>query len=1212
MFGSRVGLVACLVLLCADRASSSHFQQYCNSQKKTNAFGTNCLPLPCDGTMLPAAMCSFTVKVGDVVVGANAVFYGMVGTVVCESAAGSFLILWDHYFAGLSHTDADPTMHCTGCADPYMTLTTRQQLWWMACKDLVPHAGTPVPPVPWVNTPSPVNVSKDDREVHVVWGNPTLYPTSVVVPPNTITNPAGPLVAYIGVNLGPVTVQTILPAGMSAVELYGTCQISAGNATVFTPQHTVELNRGVAVFDPLTVQADAMYLNNPTQVALAVTCTPRAGTLGYNVSQDTTIIPLDVNAQPAATAVPATPVPPPPTLEPAQFTMVPPKLGNLTFAPADCARDPKLCPFDCHVADWSPWSVCNGTCGAYSVLTRYRTVLKPERHGGTPCSDYSLFETSPCNRFECGHMCVHEIKGDGSTAGSPGDWTCGHYSSIRSPQMYQNGSTSLSVVAGCAALKPGVSTNAVFHFEDANVSLSVSDPIQVTLSAGSVGTSCNLINTRPCVRIAAQVSKYGDGPWETCGVYDHTDHKGMEYEGGAHASVQCESPFRTNRLFVRMVPEPVISPGTLGAGAVVGGQAFPAGWGNPAQDVRPDGHPYGGFMGSGQYSTVFLTRVKVSAPCVRNCILSEWGPWSACSNPCNGGRKTRSRLVLVSAQNGGAECAPTSETVACNSDHCNQDCEFTAYSIWGDCSVSCGGGVQQRSREIVHHASASGVPCPAELVETRPCNPDPCGEDCQVTGWSDWQDCTATCGGGVSTRLRFVVRNGTASGEPCPHLKESRPCGTDPCPAVPQAGLSPDFGLTPELISPDAGGGNTDDTPAPPGTDTDSPDLPPVYTGPLLRVRFADSPVEVPAPGRVEEVLGEDLAAFVVAMDALSWTTLDELPAGVEAFVDVASLDTRFNVSGTTRVRLSGAGTAAFTDLRLNTDDADAAGRVTPVDLMFSVVLVPDTPEVRAAPLFRRLRVAPAPSQPRSSDPAWSGRYVVAAYNAAVESFDAAAWRTGVAAALSVDAADVELVAVREDAGGVPGLVGAMCASAGGGGGGGGGGRSIVVFRVKGDADDSAEDAFLKGSLLPGNPLSKLGCGAAYAFSGYAADPRVRPYLDSAGEHLTFSPPPTPVPEEPASTNWALLLGILLPLLCLSWVAAAFLLYKAKGALLAQDNGEAKGETKATPEDSAEGTSEEGAAHPLQPHGSGGSGGQHGENPIDSVFGRPVNPQSPL
>ena len=58
--------------------------------------------------------------------------------------------------------------------------------------------------------------------------------------------------------------------------------------------------------------------------------------------------------------------------------------------------------------------------------------------------------------------------------------------------------------------------------------------------------------------------------------------------------------------------------------------------------------------------------------------------------------------------------------------------------------------------------------------------PDPV--DCVLTAWSPFTDCTATCGGGIQTRSRSVDTLPLYGGEPCSTaLSQSQSCNADPC-----------------------------------------------------------------------------------------------------------------------------------------------------------------------------------------------------------------------------------------------------------------------------------------------------------------------------------------------------------------------------------------------------------------------------------------------
>ena len=54
------------------------------------------------------------------------------------------------------------------------------------------------------------------------------------------------------------------------------------------------------------------------------------------------------------------------------------------------------------------------------------------------------------------------------------------------------------------------------------------------------------------------------------------------------------------------------------------------------------------------------------------------------------------------------------------------DCKWTEFSLWSECSQSCGGGVQSRERTIEILARNGGQPCRGETREKRQCNTHKC------------------------------------------------------------------------------------------------------------------------------------------------------------------------------------------------------------------------------------------------------------------------------------------------------------------------------------------------------------------------------------------------------------------------------------------------------------------------------------------------------
>ena len=151
------------------------------------------------------------------------------------------------------------------------------------------------------------------------------------------------------------------------------------------------------------------------------------------------------------------------------------------------------------------------------------------------------------------------------------------------------------------------------------------------------------------------------------------------------------------------------------------------------------------------------------------------------------------------------------------------DCQLSTWSSWIDCSTTCGGGTQHRSRVVEKVAQNGGVICSGSLVETQACNTQTCvppqgkvtefffylsvptfltmlniiiiettrcnlsfltAVDCQFSTWSTWVDCSATCGNGTQLRSRLVEQNAENNGAPCTgSLIESQICNSQSCPS---------------------------------------------------------------------------------------------------------------------------------------------------------------------------------------------------------------------------------------------------------------------------------------------------------------------------------------------------------------------------------------------------------------------------------------------
>ncbi|KAI8778137.1 thrombospondin type-1 domain-containing protein 7A, partial [Biomphalaria glabrata] len=185
-------------------------------------------------------------------------------------------------------------------------------------------------------------------------------------------------------------------------------------------------------------------------------------------------------------------------------------------------------------------------------------------------------------------------------------------------------------------------------------------------------------------------------------------------------------------------------------------------------------------------------------PCPEDCIVSEWGSWSSCPNPCDiqlGGRvvRTRARQIL-SSQLQGRSCPYQSNLRQTEPCPVLQDCETYQWEVssWGTCVLEqerskCGRGTQTRNVDCftARKVRAPSYKCLEKIqpVMTQTCVV-PCPSDCELTEWSDWSTCGVTCLPlqarqiyPTQIRKRFILQQPLNSGVACPSdLVEEQSC----------------------------------------------------------------------------------------------------------------------------------------------------------------------------------------------------------------------------------------------------------------------------------------------------------------------------------------------------------------------------------------------------------------------------------------------------
>ena len=150
-----------------------------------------------------------------------------------------------------------------------------------------------------------------------------------------------------------------------------------------------------------------------------------------------------------------------------------------------------------------------------------------------------------------------------------------------------------------------------------------------------------------------------------------------------------------------------------------------------------------------------------------------WESWGSCSSTCGDGGQTRSRRISIHEENGGTACTGASvESQMCNTGTCptgkkivvgrynncysqfiglykykykyihtynyNLDpvyilissvivsCVWGMWDDWSNCSRTCGGGTQSRSRRVVTHEENGGTACSGPSSQSQVCNTGAC------------------------------------------------------------------------------------------------------------------------------------------------------------------------------------------------------------------------------------------------------------------------------------------------------------------------------------------------------------------------------------------------------------------------------------------------------------------------------------------------------
>ncbi|CAG2233570.1 Hemicentin-1,Coadhesin,Adhesion G protein-coupled receptor B3,Thrombospondin-2,Thrombospondin-1 [Mytilus edulis] len=172
---------------------------------------------------------------------------------------------------------------------------------------------------------------------------------------------------------------------------------------------------------------------------------------------------------------------------------------------------------------------------------------------------------------------------------------------------------------------------------------------------------------------------------------------------------------------------------------------------------------------------------------------SSYSLWSECTETCGGGTQTRTRTCSKSFiskhAKGVAACNGCSvQTQACNITPCPVNGGWSKYGAWTSCNKPCGTGQKTRSRTCTNPSpSEGGSACKGSATQSDVCNAKPCPVNGAWSQYGDWTRCTKTCGRGTQTRSRTCTNpSPSAGGSACKGSSvQSKNCNENLCPVCP-------------------------------------------------------------------------------------------------------------------------------------------------------------------------------------------------------------------------------------------------------------------------------------------------------------------------------------------------------------------------------------------------------------------------------------------
>ncbi|XP_015414045.1 PREDICTED: A disintegrin and metalloproteinase with thrombospondin motifs 20 [Myotis davidii] len=181
-----------------------------------------------------------------------------------------------------------------------------------------------------------------------------------------------------------------------------------------------------------------------------------------------------------------------------------------------------------------------------------------------------------------------------------------------------------------------------------------------------------------------------------------------------------------------------------------------------------------------------------------------YGPWQDCTRMCQGLHRRKIACIrksdLMVVPDHRCDHLPLPLFVT---ERCNTDCELRWHIIGkSECSSHCGQGYRSLDVHCMKYSVHKGQTVPVDdhycSDQLKPPTREPCHGDCVLTRWhySEWSQCTATCGHGYQMRavkcvdelLSAVLDDRLCYGASRPSDRQD--CIMIPCPVIPKTGTT--------------------------------------------------------------------------------------------------------------------------------------------------------------------------------------------------------------------------------------------------------------------------------------------------------------------------------------------------------------------------------------------------------------------------------------